>query len=628
MTAAAINNEVTFLDFNIFLHPFNCTFILERNKPDKFLKQDIPDQIKMVHSPSYFPESSIEPGDSTAITNSSMEKPPKVNNTLCYTNNDDNKNELKAKDLSETNENESSNHTSSDVSSDEMPAALDLSVCADKSYLDIDSSFDRSFTVEEEEEEEEENSIDDNNFFQAETPNYNTNALFETPFVDKLAATSDSFLLATPPVPSPRKSSNIYVPSSRVVSGSLKIMKRRKVGSPTHTTAETSSLVKEENQCLTNSPSPRSPQHLRITPSKSRSFSTPLPNPKLRVPSLQDKPIPVLSLPSPTNPNWVAKDMSARSVSQSFVSPLSSFKTPMLQRRNSSDLGTLPGSSDSFPENSVFASPKKSDTNLSPNKLQNSKLMSQYTASKPDESSKTGQPRSVSQQLSPPTLFSPLRKSPTKQASSVHISPIKADMNSSVQRSSNTFSAPRKTPVVSRITAPFHRPQKNSKTAALSTKESILDQRILQLRKQIDIVNLAQSYKDSNQDVKLAELEEKWRDVAQKGASFLYNQARIKVDRMGGMKEFLRRKKEDEESFEEMQRGGEDSIDLDEMNEEQREQYLLLKAEYEEELELDKRAMANANKSDDDLDEFTMKYMLNTLKVDYNLVFPEDYDTE
>lgn len=38
--------------------------------------------------------------------------------------------------------------------------------------------------------------------------------------------------------------------------------------------------------------------------------------------------------------------------------------------------------------------------------------------------------------------------------------------------------------------------------------------------------------------------------------------------------------------------------------------------------------MANANKSDDDLDEFTMKYMLNTLKVDYNLVFPEDYDTE
>lgn len=127
------------------------------------------------------------------------------------------------------------------------------------------------------------------------------------------------------PIQSPCKSPISRVPLPRVVSGSLNIMKKRRL-EPT-----SPSFTQDPN-------SP--PHNVRITPSKNRSFSSPIyPGSAMRTPSLQDKPIPVLSPPSPTS--------SARSTSSAYISPYSLFKTPKSEKSGHDNLQPLPGSASS-----------------------------------------------------------------------------------------------------------------------------------------------------------------------------------------------------------------------------------------------------------------------------------------
>lgn len=157
----------------------------------------------------------------------------------------------------------------------------------------------------------------------------------------------------------------------------------------------------------------------------------------------------------------------------------------------------------------------------------------------------------------------------------------------------------------------------------LLKKEMEIDREISKMNKNVDTARLALKYKNSSEDEKkLQELAGQWQDVAQKAASYLFNEASLYIDRIGGMEEYLRRKKEDEESRKQYEDSN--SIDVDELTPEQKEQYEILKAEYEEQSTYDAKAKASVDDDESDSKEFTMKYMLKSLNVDYKKVFPED----
>lgn len=112
---------------------------------------------------------------------------------------------------------------------------------------------------------------------------------------------------------------------------------------------------------------------------------------------------------------------------------------------------------------------------------------------------------------------------------------------------------------------------------------------------------------------------EKWRDAGAKAATYLYNQAAEKVDRMGGMEEYMRRQKEREEFN---NSGFEDEIDVDELTPEQRERYEELKEEYEEQMNSKKLEEGEAEEAPS---EFTMKYMLKSIQVNPDILFPNGF---
>lgn len=111
---------------------------------------------------------------------------------------------------------------------------------------------------------------------------------------------------------------------------------------------------------------------------------------------------------------------------------------------------------------------------------------------------------------------------------------------------------------------------------------------------------------------------EKWREAGVKAATYLYNQASEKVDRMGGMEEYLRRQKEKEEF---QSSGFDDEIDLDELTPEQRERYDELREEYEDQM----KAKKLEEEEDEIPTEFTMKYMLKSINIESKILFPDGF---
>lgn len=578
-------------------------------------------------------------GTDTTV-NTSLEQGNNIKNDTEITNNDTN---LSLEHSGEIIDLESS----SEDSSDEIPAALDLSISPDKLNMDIDAGFDNSFEKDETDEEEDylnmDSSLDDVDPSEFQSPILGSDPFFETPFTDELAANSDTYLLAATPVPSPQKSPNIATPSSRVVSGSLKIMKRRKVGSPAHTTNNDDTTLNNPTPLSIDEASPLPRPKLRITPSKSRSFSTPLINPKQRMPSLQDKPIPILSPPSPTHPHRSIKNMSARSVSHSFVYPIPSTKTPRPRRRNSSDLTSLPAFSDESSDESSTSSPRMSSLTPLRKESEPPQFTPKHVVRRTPQDARSEKQRSSSYQLAPPTSASPpLYKSPTKRSPTAPLSPITLNLATTTRKASNTFSAPQ-SPTTLRLSPAFRKSPNDSKTAALSTKESLLDQKIMNLRKLIDLTHLAQSYQESNEDEKLAELEDKWREVAQKSVSYLRSQSRDSAEQAGAMKAFLRRTGGDKDVFLQLEgyddelisqleeyddEYDEESIDLEDMTPEDRELFLAQKEKFDEEFELDSGITKALHENDEDYDQLDTKSKPGYLKVEYEILIPQQHDSE
>ncbi|KAA8899434.1 hypothetical protein TRICI_006348 [Trichomonascus ciferrii] len=247
-----------------------------------------------------------------------------------------------------------------------------------------------------------------------------------------------------------------------------------------------------------------------ITPQKSRSISTPTHLLKRRTPSLADKPIPVLSPPSPALST------------ESHVS-----KTPPIpssvESRDSGMLTAESSSSSSSSERKIGASQMRSVT---------SPLMSRG----PD----------------------------------------------------------------------------NGDLTKLRRESAQLDREIRKWRRLVDLANKAQKYEEQNRERDIKGLIEDWRSAARMAANHLYNETSVKVDAMGGVEEL--KKRINDSPFQDERA----EFDPQSLSPEDRAKYEDLKAQYEQD-------MGKKDKEEEEVNEFTMPYMLKLLNVDHKLLFPEEY---
>lgn len=230
--------------------------------------------------------------------------------------------------------------------------------------------------------------------------------------------------------------------------------------------------------------------------------------------------------------------------------------------------------------------------------------------------------RPLAQRRTPSLQDSPIpRLSPPSPPGSVGTSP--SDISTLAQppsSASHSFDSPaRPTAGLRRVTSPLASKVRDPHYQQLAKSELELDRDLLKWRKKVDVARQAQKYDSKHQDDEdLKQSTEKWREAAQKAATYLFNQAGAKVDRMGGMAEYLRRQKERDEF---QNKSFEDEIDFDSLSPEQQERYNEMKEEYEAELKRGKR------EEEEVPTEFTMKYMLTSLKIDTELIFPDGFDT-
>lgn len=172
-----------------------------------------------------------------------------------------------------------------------------------------------------------------------------------------------------------------------------------------------------------------------------------------------------------------------------------------------------------------------------------------------------------------------------------------------------------------RVTSPLASKIRDPRAQELSKKEIELDREVLKWRRLIDVAKQAKKYQDKlKEDEELEKLTASWRDAAQKAAGELFEQASERIEQMGGISEFVRRQKENEE-FQSSSRYGDNQIDYNSLTAEEKERYDTLKDEYED--EVGKKDEESGN----DLPcEFTLKYMLNSLNIDCKLIYPEGID--
>lgn len=321
----------------------------------------------------------------------------------------------------------------------------------------------------------------------------------------------------SPPVRSPIKTPGMTTPLPPIQSGSLRISKRRRLepSSPAPLHSDTGS----------------SDFKPMVTPSKLRSFSSPMHPISKRTPSLQDRPIPVLSPPSP--PGSVASS--------------SGLSTP----NESGTLAEIPSS------------------------------------------------------VSTSSDSSPVSAGTSKMANPV------------MKTRANGYR---------RVTSPLASKIRDSRSQELSKTEIELDREVLKWRRLLDVAKQAKKYEGNDNDEELKQLTTSWRNAAQQAASELFAQASERVEQMGGMEEFVRRQKENKNgggfqknSFDEYE------IDYNSLTTEEKERFDALKEEYEDEV---KKSKKEDEEEDDVSTEFTLKYMLKSLNVDYNLIYPDGSDEE
>lgn len=178
-----------------------------------------------------------------------------------------------------------------------------------------------------------------------------------------------------------------------------------------------------------------------------------------------------------------------------------------------------------------------------------------------------------------------------------------------------------------RVTSPLASKVRDPQTQELARTEIELDRELLKWRRMLDVAKQAKNYESKGEDdEQVVQLTNSWRDAAQKAASELFEQASQRVEQMGGMEEFVRRQKEKDE-FQHAVSGGyeEDAIDYNSLSAEEKERFDALKQEYEEEMA---KSRSQQDDGEDSPKEFTLKYMLQSLKMDYKVIFPDSEPEE
>ncbi|KAG0676330.1 hypothetical protein C6P42_001308 [Pichia californica] len=165
--------------------------------------------------------------------------------------------------------------------------------------------------------------------------------------------------------------------------------------------------------------------------------------------------------------------------------------------------------------------------------------------------------------------------------------------------------------------------------------ERQLQRDILKYQSEINKMKKIKKYRDSKEDQKLDQLIEKWRDIAEKGSNFLFNEAKLKIERMGGIEEF--RKKQKRSKLRKMKFEFDESLlyKIEEYMESdeykniegyEKEEIISRKKELEKISEqIENGQIPRENNQNDDSssenDEFTMEELYKQLGLDYKIVY-------
>lgn len=364
-----------------------------------------------------------------------------------------------------------------------------------------------------------------------ETPaNHNSNknkSFLDTPFIEQVPQQRQP---SSPPLRSPIKTIGMSTPLPPIQAGSLRISKRKRLEPSSSPVAIDDSTVNLENADQQQDAHKFNP--IMKTPSKLRSFSSPIRPISKRTPSLQDSPIPVLSPPSPPL--------------GSITADLSDASSLLVQISSTSSSSSSVAGSPGFSTTSVMLA-----SSLSPGK------------------------RRVTSPLA-----SKFRGGPRAQE--------------------------------------------------LSRVEFNLDRDILKWQRLLDRARRAQKYTiDSDNDKTKPDqdlniLTQQWRDAGQKAATYLLNQAGERVSRMGGMEVYVNRQKERNQSCQ-----GYDNdkyeVDYESLTTEEKERFDELKEEYEDEVK--KKRQQEVEEEEEIPTEVTMKYMLKSLNIDMELLYPDGIES-
>ncbi|GIJ83561.1 hypothetical protein Asppvi_002384 [Aspergillus pseudoviridinutans] len=155
----------------------------------------------------------------------------------------------------------------------------------------------------------------------------------------------------------------------------------------------------------------------------------------------------------------------------------------------------------------------------------------------------------------------------------------------------------------------------------LQKEQRALQSRLSALRSELDTVKQALRIESSTKDAELEALILKWKNVSQEAAEEVFEGARERVSRMGGMKAWRERMKSDSARWEQEEMNswyGNAEAEGFEMDEEKLEQR---KAELLDEVEMSRKEqeVGTGGETAED-EEFTMDIMLKTLNIDLKMI--------
>ncbi|RHZ45300.1 putative DNA repair protein Dds20/Mei5 [Aspergillus thermomutatus] len=220
--------------------------------------------------------------------------------------------------------------------------------------------------------------------------------------------------------------------------------------------------------------------------------------------------------------------------------------------------------------------------------------------------------KNAQEHLTPST---PISSKPTRLASSSPASPFPSLQNQKRKPTTNQITPSKKSiladPVISE----------------LQKEQRALQCRLSALRSELDTVQQALRIESSTKDAELEALILKWKTVSQEAAEEVFEGARERVSRMGGMKAWRERMQSDSARWEQEEMNSwygnaeAEGFEADEGELEQR------KAELFDEVEMPRKEQeVGAGKETPEDEEFTMDIMLKTLNIDMKVdSLPSEY---